>query len=715
MPAAGTGPDLAEGNSPGLRAFVRLDTLLWQAMAAAQVRFGIDAAADPFRGLYLSADQAADALGREGGRPLAGGADRDRLPAWAGILAGDGPWARIQESYGLSEAELDIVLIAAAPEIDLRYERVYGYLQDDVNRRRPTVDLALDLVSRSAAEKLAHRALFSGPAPLRRFGLLDLASDPNTPAPPLLAHIVVPGEQVVDLLAGQRGPGRRLFPFARAAGPAADQSQSVPIARARWDSLVALARENRPVRLQFRGGGSERLATAQALAAELRAPLLAFDLARLAASGLTDRERAGLLTLAFSTARVQEAVLYLDGVEDVLGAGSAGYGPLERELAQHTGITILAMDQTWRSAGGEPSGVLEVSLDRPKFTTRRRAWLAAIAAQGIPASPADAADLAASFRFGRDRIAEAVASAAQATRLAGDQGAPGMVRARLFAAARRQGGHELSALTRWIDPRYEWDDLVLPADSAAQLREICQRVGLREQVLSDWGFGGKLSRGLGTTALFAGPSGTGKTMAAEVVARELGLDLFTIDLSAVVSKYIGETEKNLERIFAAAAEADAILFFDEADALFGKRSDVRDAHDRYANIEVAYLLQRMEQHEGIAILATNKRQHLDDAFIRRLAFVIDFPFPADTERRRIWQLSLASAPLAADVDLDLVARDFRLSGGGIKNAALQAAYLAAGEDAEIAMTHLSAAVRRELRKMGRVPPEPADRPASGAS
>jgi AAA+ superfamily predicted ATPase len=718
-PAAQTGPDLvgnADNDVPNLHAFARLDALLWQAMAAARIRFGVDAAADPFRGLYLSADQAADSLGREAGRPLAGEADGGGLPAWAGIIAGSVGWARIQEGYGLSEAELDIVLIAAAPEIDLRYERVYGYLQDDVTRRRPTVDLALDLVSRTVAEKLTRRALFAGTAPLRRFGLLDLAADPGTPAPPLLAHIVVPGEQVVDLLAGQRGPGRRLSPFGRAARPAAGRSRSVPLSRAKWASLVALAEEDRPVRLQLRGGGTERLKVAQALAAELRAPLLVIDLARLTASGLTGADQADLLTLAFSTARVQEAVLYLDGVDDVLGAVPAGccWPRLEQELADHTGVTVLAADQAWRSTSGEPSGVLEVSLDHPGFAVRRRAWRGAIVAHGIAATPADVADLAASFRFGPDRIAEAVASAAQAAQLAGGQGAHA-ARARLFAAARRQSGHDLSALTRRIDPRYEWDDLVLPPDSTTQLREICQRIALRERVLGDWGFGSKLSRGRGTTALFAGAPGTGKTMAAEVVAGELGLDLFTIDLSAVISKYIGETEKNLERIFGAAADADAILFFDEADALFGKRSEVRDAHDRYANIEVAYLLQRMEQYEGIAILATNKRQHLDDAFTRRLAFVVDFPFPADSDRRLIWQLSLASAPLAAGVDLDLIARDFRLSGGSIKNAALQAAYLAAGESTEIGMTHLVAAVHRELRKMGRVPPEPAGLLTAGAS
>ena len=592
---------------------------------------------------------------------------------------------------------------------------MYGYLQDDVTRRRPTVDLALDLVSRTVAEKLARRALFADAAPLRRFGLLDLATDPSTPAPPLLAHIVVPGEQVVDLLTSQRGPGRRLAPFTRPARPAAGRSQGVPLPRATWTSLVALAAQDRPVRLQLRGGGTERLKVAQALGAELRVPLLVIDLARLAASGLAGADQAGLLTLAFSTARVQGAVLYLDGVDDVLGAGPAGGWPaLEQELADHTGVTVLAADQAWRSTSGEPSGVLEVSLDHPGFTVRRRAWRAAIATHGIAASPADAADLAATFRFGPDRIAEAVASAAQAARLAGDQGAPA-ARARLFAAARRQSGHDLSALTRRIDPRYEWDDLVLPPDSTTQLREICQRMALRERVLGDWGFGSKLSRGRGTTALFAGPPGTGKTMAAEVVAGELGLDLFTIDLSAVISKYIGETEKNLERIFGAAADADAILFFDEADALFGKRSEVRDAHDRYANIEVAYLLQRMEQYEGIAILATNKRQYLDDAFTRRLAFVVDFPFPADAERRPIWQLSLARAPLAAGVDLDLIARDFRLSGGSIKNAALQAAYLAAGDGTEIGMTHLVAAVHRELRKLGRVPPEPVGLLTAGAS
>ena len=217
------------------------------------------------------------------------------------------------------------------------------------------------------------------------------------------------------------------------------------------------------------------------------------------------------------------------------------------------------------------------------------------------------------------------------------------------------------------------------------------------------GFYHKLSLGKGVTALFAGPSGTGKTMAAEIIANELGLDLYKIDLSGVVSKYIGETEKNLDRIFAAAENANAILFFDEADALFGKRSEVRDSHDRYANIEISYLLQKMEEYEGIAILATNLRQNLDESFVRRLAFTVHFPFPDEDSRRRIWAgIWPARTPLAPETDMDRLARRFKLSGGNIKNVALAAAFLAAGDGNLVTMEHLIHATRREYQKMGKV-------------
>jgi hypothetical protein len=251
----------------------------------------------------------------------------------------------------------------------------------------------------------------------------------------------------------------------------------------------------------------------------------------------------------------------------------------------------------------------------------------------------------------------------------------------LRAGARAQNASGLEHLARRVAPVATWDDIVLDS----------------------WRMGGRGVRGRGVTALFAGESGTGKTLAAEVVAGALGLDLYVIDLSSVVDKYIGETEKNLERIFTEADRVNGVLLFDEADAIFGKRSEVSDAHDRYANVETAYLLQRMERFDGLAVLTTNLRANIDDAFLRRLDAVVDFPMPEEDDRRREWDLHLpATAPRADDVDLDFLAHRFRLSGGNIRNIALGAAFLAADDDAAVGMAHLVRATEREYRKLGRL-------------
>ena len=293
----------------------------------------------------------------------------------------------------------------------------------------------------------------------------------------------------------------------------------------------------------------------------------------------------------------------------------------------------------------------------PEFDCRRGCWNTALQREGLEAEPGALDDVADRYRLIPGQIEEAVRGLRNLAHLRGavdDGDAPGSHRRRvaaaaLFASARLQTGHDLGSLARKVEPRYTWPDIVLPPDAVAQLREICQRVVYRRRVLDEWGFDRKLSLGKGVSALFTGPSGTGKTMAAEILANELGLDLYKIDLSSVVSKWIGETEKNLDRIFTAAENANAILFFDEADALFGKRSEVRDSHDRYANVEISYLLQKMEEYEGIAILATNLRANLDEAFVRRLAFTVQFPFPDEESRRRIWAgIWPAATPVARD-------------------------------------------------------------------
>lgn len=270
----------------------------------------------------------------------------------------------------------------------------------------------------------------------------------------------------------------------------------------------------------------------------------------------------------------------------------------------------------------------------------------------------------------------------------------------LWEGARRKARRALDGLAVRIDARATWDDLVLPAPQTALLRQLVAHVRQRDKVYRAWGFAGGSERGLGVGALFSGASGTGKTLASEVVAGELGLDLYRIDLSGVVSKYIGETEKNLRRIFAAAEGAGAVLLFDEADALFGKRSEVKDSHDRYANIEVAYLLQQMEAYSGLVVLTTNLKNSLDPAFLRRLRFVVPFPFPDLDDRRRIWEGAFPREMPREALDLDRLAA-LNLAGGSIRNVALNAAFLAAEDDAPVGMAHLARAARGEYAKLER--------------
>ncbi|HEY7544943.1 MAG TPA: ATP-binding protein, partial [Blastocatellia bacterium] len=337
----------------------------------------------------------------------------------------------------------------------------------------------------------------------------------------------------------------------------------------------------------------------------------------------------------------------------------------------------------------------------PRVTESKRLWDSALAKCDRLADEISSGDLAGKFRFSASQIDGALRTAENLARWR----SPGEWRitmADISAACRMQSAPRLGSLARKIDPVHTWREIVLPPDQLSQLRELCNEARYRHRVYGEWGFERKLSLGKGLNALFSGPPGTGKTMAAEVIASELQLDLYQIDLSQVVSKYIGETEKNLHQIFREAQMSQAILFFDEADALFGKRSEVKDAHDRYANIEVGYLLQKMEEYEGIAILATNLRENLDEAFVRRMRFIVEFPFPNQEYRQKIWEVIFpAEAPLGEDVDVERLARDIKLAGGNIRNIALAAAFYAASDGGRIVMPHIEQAARREFQKLGR--------------
>jgi SpoVK/Ycf46/Vps4 family AAA+-type ATPase len=339
---------------------------------------------------------------------------------------------------------------------------------------------------------------------------------------------------------------------------------------------------------------------------------------------------------------------------------------------------------------------VRVELNRPGWEQRRAFWGRQLADVAADISESGLDTIAARFDLSFPEIRAAVADAAGNARALGR----GPTAAELMDAARRHSSRALESLAEVMTPARRWSDLILPTDAMGQLRDLCDRVRRRHRVLDRWGFG-REPRGNGVNALFVGAPGTGKTLAAEAVAGELGLNLYRIDLATVVSKYIGETEKNLDRLFRAAERSNAVLLFDEADALFGRRSIVRDAHDRYANVEIAYLLQRLESYPGVAILTTNLSDNLDQAFTRRLAFTVHFPFPAPAERLRIWEAVWPpEAPLGPGLQLRWLAERFKLTGGNIRNVALAAACLVA-DGGSIGMTQVLQAVRREYQKMGK--------------
>jgi hypothetical protein len=341
-----------------------------------------------------------------------------------------------------------------------------------------------------------------------------------------------------------------------------------------------------------------------------------------------------------------------------------------------------------------PAGALVVPLTAPSRTEQRALWAIALGRDGAQLRE----PLVEQFDFGPREIRETAAAADARAELTGNP----RTLAHLWESARERARFSADGLARQIATSNCWEQLVLPNDALAQLEEIASQARLRATVYDDWGFGEKLTRGRAITALFAGASGTGKTMAAEAIADRLQLDLHRVDLAAVVSKYIGETEKNLRVVFDAAERSGAVLFFDEADALFGKRADVKDAHDRYANIEVDYLLQRMEDYRGgVAILATNRRSLLDQAFLRRLRFLVEFPFPDRDARRRMWQNVFPVGAPRENLDLDALAR-LELTGGSIRTIAVNAAFKAAAADTPVAMEHVMASARREYAKLERL-------------
>jgi hypothetical protein len=652
----------------------RIALLETQVRAAVARRRELDADADDrFRGLYITDDQVDRLLGdgwADVGR-AAGTADENDLAA----DRSNGTNGRHAEprlpglahAFGLDGTDLALLLVAVAPDLDPRFERLYAYLQDDVTRRRPTVGLALELVGLSPWSADARRRLGQG-GPLARAGLLEVE---GADRPALGRPLRVPDRVLAHLL-GSDDPDPDLRPFLV-------EHETFTLVEAE-PLASALARGVRVIYLRDRVGAATSAAAVAALYVDGR-PAIHLDLGAL--GGEEDPGRIVALVM-------REAALRGAGI--VAGPIDAPSPRLARTIDALTDgrtPTILfgttAWDPTWSRQ--EPW-----LTDAPDLSNTTRAGLWHVADE-------DTAMRLGAFRLAPEQILRARRSADARARARGATPDLGD----LQAGARSENATGLDRLARRVEPRARWSDLVVPPTISGQLGELASRARRRDIVLDEWRLGGGATHGRGVTALFAGDPGTGKTLSAEVVASEVGLDLYVIDLSSVVDKYIGETEKNLDRIFREADRINGVLLFDEADALFGQRSEVRDARDRYANVEIAYLLQRMEQFDGLAILTTNLRANIDEAFLRRLDVVIDFPMPEEDERFAIWRMHLPErVPVAADVDLPFMAARFRLSGGHIRNICLTAAYLAAERDRIVTMADIVRGAEREYAKLGRL-------------
>ncbi|HWU87960.1 MAG TPA: AAA family ATPase [Kofleriaceae bacterium] len=597
----------------------------------------------------------------------------------------------LAERLGLSMFERDTLLLCVAAELDPSIESLFAAVQGGPARAFPTFSLALRVLDDPTWDALSpHR-------PLRYARLLEIHQPGATP---LTIAALRADERIVNFVKGMNMLDERVAalvtPVTRDRRLPDREPDLAPSQRAAVDTLLEHLRIGAgesvlsTVHLLGADAGG-KLAMARELCARLNHRLYRVDLDALP-TARGEIETLGRLWQR-ETALLPVA-LYIDA-QSLDSAPADLAAALHALTAQDIGLVFVALRDAPARAAASPRHVIEV--EKPTPLEQRDAWIAALheieeAPGGSMEVEALARLLAGQFHLDIHEIREAAEQALRSMRTA----AP--MSERVWDACRNLTQPRLDALAQRLVPKATWDDLVLSDEAVALLRQIVGQVRERFRVYEEWGYARRMTRGLGISALFTGESGVGKTMAAEVIANELRLHLYRIDLSAVVSKYIGETEKNLRRLFDAAEQGGAILLFDEADALFGKRSEIKDSHDRYANIEINYLLQRMEAFSGLAILATNMRGALDLAFMRRLRFIVHFQFPGLVERKRIWQRALPPDVPREPLDYDRLAR-FNLSGGNIHSVALNAAFLAAQRATPVTVPLIMTAVRSELRKL----------------
>ncbi|WP_095756965.1 ATP-binding protein [Streptomyces xinghaiensis] len=707
MTSGGTGPAAASGyaDGPALAAAVRsvlarLDAHAARARTSTRPETGGPGTARP-----ASPGPAPGPV--PGARPAASGTESHPAPARAHTdapgpgtgpdrpgeepSAGSGPGAPERSAsggpatldalvacFGLSSFERDVLLLAAAAELEPTTASRCAAASGDPERPYPTFSLAL------AALTEPHWSALTPVAPLRRWRLVELDDETR-----LTTSRLRTDERILHFLLGSPYLDARLHGLLRRVPLPAGLPPSYETAARRIATGWAESGPGVPPRVELVGGDRHTREEIAASAARRSGLGLYAMAAEDVPSGPAERDR--LSRLWQREAILLPAALLLES------------GELDREQAAAADAFIAgaAVPLVVASTDARPAthATRGERITVPELGDEEQLRLWTEAFSGVPGvGEEQLRELVAQFSLPPHVVRSAAATVRRG--LAGGEAAVSGAQGLAWAAGLTEARMGLDELGRRIEPEAGWEDLVLHERQLRILREIVAHVRQRGTVHQEWGFARTLRRGLGVTALFAGGSGTGKTLAAEVMAKELGLDLFVIDLSQVVSKYIGETEKNLRKVFDAAERGGALLLFDEADALFGKRSEVKDSHDRYANLEVSYLLMRMEAYRGLAILTTNMKKALDTAFMRRIRFVVDFPFPGEAERAEIWRRVLPAQAPVKDIEPERLAQ-LTVAGGSIRNIALAGAFLAAEEGESLRMRHMLAAARTEYLKLER--------------
>ncbi|SEB38832.1 ATP-binding protein [Terriglobus roseus] len=585
------------------------------------------------------------------------------------------PLDRVVTQFGLSDFERDLLLLCTGAALETRFLQACAIANGDDRASWPTFAMAMTQIDG------AHWSALSRLHPLRYWRLVE-----EGPSQSLLQAPLKLDERILQYLLGVPSLDAVLEWLVR------------PLAAAEFNGLGEDARR---IAAHWQRDSRRPAKPVVLLGSDPSAARRIFG----EACGETDLLPFQLRAADLPTATIEREIAARHWTREAVLTGAALL--LETSAADSAEVTAAAV--AWVRSVQVPLAVLAeagsamehveglpVRMAQPGPEDRKHLWLESLGAPGASLN-GQLDRLVDAFRFdeGTIRLAALDVSSRQS---AEDDGT---LADALLQSCRDHARRPLEGLAQRIDPRARWEDMELPESQKETLRELMMHVRHRRRVNQDWGFSSRYARGTGLTALFAGPSGTGKTMAAEILAGELGLDLYQIDLAAIVSKYIGETEKNLKRVFDAAEQSGALLLFDEADALFGKRSEVKDSHDRYANLEVSYLLQRMESYSGIAILTTNMQRALDPAFLRRIRFIVQFPFPDEASRRQMWSRVFPSATPTEGLKPEQLAH-LHVSGAVIRNIAMHAAYMAANDELPVRMSHIAAGVRTEYTKMDKI-------------